>query len=162
MSPLESSNSHRDQFGFQQIIVAATKNGKIFGLDSSNGNTLWTRNLGLFGEQGSDLFLKDMWLVREVGDGVNPTLAVLAVRTGMQPSSTVAFHFDGFTGEVKGDTSAEIGLPDGKTLFDGEHVTAFLTPFENCGTRNKVLAVVSPRDEVSSAIEVRSTVIERD
>ena len=37
----------------------------------------------------------------------------------------------------------------GKTLFSGETSVAFLTPFENCGTKNEVLAVVDAAQTVS-------------
>ena len=37
----------RHAFGFTQVIVAATAFGMIFGIDSSNGEILWSRVLGL-------------------------------------------------------------------------------------------------------------------
>ena len=49
-------------------------------MDSSSGRVIWTVNLGRFNKEGSDLSVIDMWLVREVGEGVNPTLAVIASR----------------------------------------------------------------------------------
>jgi hypothetical protein len=61
--------------------VSITKGGKLFGLDSANGNIVWSRNLGLFGEK-AELEIVDMWTVREFGELGNPTLAVLAVRGG--------------------------------------------------------------------------------
>lgn len=54
---------------------------------------------------------------------------------------TVAFHVDAFTGIVSGDKT-NTGLPAGKELFSGRPETSFVLPFENCGTRNKVVAVV--------------------
>jgi len=56
-----------------------TKGGKLFGMDSANGDVVWARNLGLFGEK-AELEIVDMWTVREFGELGNPTLAVLAVR----------------------------------------------------------------------------------
>lgn len=50
-------------------------------MDSANGNVVWSRNLGLFGEK-AELDIVDMWTVREFGELGNPTLAVLAVRGG--------------------------------------------------------------------------------
>jgi hypothetical protein len=80
-TPLSLDKLHRDQFGFQKLVVIITKGGKLFGLDSANGNIVWSRNLGLFGEK-AELEIVDMWTVREFGELGNPTLAVLAVRGG--------------------------------------------------------------------------------
>jgi len=78
---LNATNLHRDQFGLQKLLVAVSKSGRVFAMDSSNGQNVWTRNLGLTGVNGTELDVKSMWLVREVGEGVNPTLAVIASRT---------------------------------------------------------------------------------
>lgn len=43
----DSTSSARDAFGFRQILVLATLHGKVFGIDSSNGEILWSRVLGL-------------------------------------------------------------------------------------------------------------------
>jgi len=80
-TPLSLDRLHRDQFGFQKLVAAVTKGGKLFGLDSANGNIIWSRNLGLFGEK-AELEIVDMWTVREFGELGNPTLAVLAIRAG--------------------------------------------------------------------------------
>jgi hypothetical protein len=146
--PLSSDRLHRDQFGFQKLLVAVTKGGKLYALDSANGNTVWTRNLGVFGER-AELEVVNMWTVRELSELGNPTLAVVAIRNGKVSLSlerradyqTVAFHIDSFTGEVSGDKTST-GLPAGKELFDGRPETSFLLPFENCGSRNKVVGVV--------------------
>jgi hypothetical protein len=53
---------------------------------------------------------------------------------------------------VKGDRHAQTGLPTGKEVFEGESESAFLVPFENCGTKIKVLAVVSEDKKVSHAL----------
>jgi outer membrane protein assembly factor BamB len=79
-NPLTPGNLHRDRFGFQKLLVATTTGGKLFALDSSNGNIVWSRNLGLFRESGPDLQIEGMWLVRNHGDG-GPVLTVLATRT---------------------------------------------------------------------------------
>lgn len=46
-SSLTDGPLSRDAFGFRQIIVAATPQGKVYGIDSSNGEILWSRLLGL-------------------------------------------------------------------------------------------------------------------
>jgi len=79
--PLSSDRLHRDQFGFQKLVVAITRGGKLFALDSANGNIVWSKNLGLFGEK-AELEVIDMWIVREFGELGNPILAVLAIRNG--------------------------------------------------------------------------------
>jgi hypothetical protein len=53
----------------------------------------------------------------------------------------VAFHVDAFTGAVSGDKT-HTGLPAGKELFEGRPTTSFLLPFENCGSKNRVVGVV--------------------
>jgi hypothetical protein len=120
-------------------------------MDSANGNIVWSKNLGLFGEK-AELEIVDMWLVRELSELGNPTLAVLAVKNGKvsihfrigdsnSDSQTVAFHVDAFTGIVSGEKTST-GLPTGKTLFDGRPESAFLLPFENCGSKIRVVGVV--------------------
>lgn len=81
VKPLSADNLHRDQFGFQKLLLAVTKGGKLYALDSANGNIVWTRNLGLFGER-AQLEVVNMWIVRESGELGNPTVTVLAIRDG--------------------------------------------------------------------------------
>lgn len=81
VTPLSVNHLHRDQFGFQKLLIAVTKGGKLYALDSANGNIVWTRNLGLFGET-AQLEVIDMWVVREFSELGNPTLAILASRDG--------------------------------------------------------------------------------
>jgi len=78
---LNATNLHRDQFGLQKLVVAVAKNGKVFALDSSNGEIVWSKSLGLTRHSGPELDVQGMWIVREVGEGVNPTLAIIATRT---------------------------------------------------------------------------------
>jgi len=68
----------------------------------------------------------------------------------------MAFHIDAFTGTVVGGTDAT-GLPLGTEVFAGEMKTAFLLPFENCSTKNRVLAVVDGTDKVSLFSELRTS-----
>jgi len=62
----------RDTFGFRQLIVAATTHGKVYGIDSSNGNVLWSRILGLGSvvEDGAHVvpIENKMFTVKTVGD----------------------------------------------------------------------------------------------
>ncbi|ORX33525.1 hypothetical protein BD324DRAFT_668589 [Kockovaella imperatae] len=147
--PMQTASLHRDQFGFQQVLIAVTRSGKVFALDSSNGYVLWTTNLGTFSSEGSNLHVEDMWVVREVGEGVNPTLAVIATReAAVSYRDVVGYHIDAFTGHVSGDEDDLTHVPKGKTLFQGHLKAAFITRHEHCGTNNKVIAVVDSSDTV--------------
>lgn len=119
-----------------------TSGGKLFAIDSANGNIVWSKNLGRTTADGPELEVYDMWLVRETGDKP-PTLAVVAINNG----STVGFHVNGLDGDV-GDM--ENGLPKGRVIFDGRLSTAFILPQENCGTTNKVIAVVDQSSKVGT------------
>jgi outer membrane protein assembly factor BamB len=92
---LNATNLHRDQFGLQKLVVAAAKNGKVFALDSSNGEIVWSTSLGLTRHSGPELDVQGMWIVREVGDGVNPTLAIIASRTvdGVGDCASQSFQY---------------------------------------------------------------------
>lgn len=161
-SPLNATNLHRDQFGLQKLLVAVAKSGKVFALDSSNGEIVWSRSLGLTSHHGSELDVKGMWIVREEGEGVNPTLAVIASRMVegvskvvicscvmliLQEVSTVGYHIDAFTGEVDGKQEGEVKRL-GKVLFEGKAESVFLTPFTHCGTNNRVLAIMDGVEKV--------------
>ena len=79
--PLSLSNLHRDQFGFQKLLVGVTYGGKVFALDSSNGDIVWSRNLGLFNTDGPELHVEGIWAVRDHSQG-GPVVAVLATKDG--------------------------------------------------------------------------------
>ena len=145
---LDPTNLHRDRFGQQKLLIALGRHGKVFALDSSNGNVIWSRNLGLTGFEKPELESKGLWIVREVGEGVNPTLAVIAERTHDDSVETVGFHLDAFTGKFSGEAHEVTGLPLGKTIFEGKSKTIFPTPYLNCGTNNRVLAVVDNAEKL--------------
>ncbi|OCF34020.1 hypothetical protein I316_04366 [Kwoniella heveanensis BCC8398] len=142
ITPLNSTHLHRDQFGFQKLLVAVTGNGKLFALDSSNGATVWSRNLGLTSEKGAELDVQGLWTVRDGEGGREPMLAVLATKTVDDSVATVAFHIDAYTGRVAGEVDPTYHLSLGKTLFAGKPQSSFILPFQNCGTKAQVLAVV--------------------
>lgn len=60
----------RDAFGFRQVIVAATSYGKVYGIDSSNGQILWSRVLGLgwAAEVGGKIIPFKLYTTRTVAD----------------------------------------------------------------------------------------------
>lgn len=72
----------RDAFGFRQIIVAATPLGKIFGIDSSNGEIIWSRVLGLgwAAEVGGQVIPVKLFVTRAVSDGDTPQVVLVTQR----------------------------------------------------------------------------------
>lgn len=146
--PLRLGHLHRDQFGLQKLVIAVTKGGKVFALDSANGATLWTRNLGFFTDKGPELDVLWVGQTRNVSEVGNPQIAVVATRTKNEYSLTLGYHIDAFTGDVAGDVN-EFNIPSGKFLCVGRAKSVFVTPFINCCTRNRVLGVVDTDDVLS-------------
>lgn len=60
---------------------------------------------------------------------------------------TLGYHIDAFTGQVAGATDGNAG-DLGKMIFEGKRNTVFLTPFTNCGSKNRVLGVVDTNENV--------------
>ena len=85
-SPKSSNPSEpllfRDTFGFRQIIVAGTANGKVFGIDSSNGEIVWSRvfGLGWAGEIGGRVVPVKLFVTKTVADGGDPEVVVVTQR----------------------------------------------------------------------------------
>lgn len=139
---------HRDQFGLQKLIVAVTKGGKVFGLDSANGHIVWSRNLGFFSPQGPELDVYQTFATRNISDAGNPQIAVIAVRRRKDETMTMGYHVDAFTGEPAGKVHETFGVPEGKELFEEPPKKAFLTPYVNCCTKNLVVAVQDEEDRL--------------
>jgi outer membrane protein assembly factor BamB len=72
----------RDTFGFRQIIVAGTAHGKVFGIDSSNGEIVWSRvfGLGWAGEIGGRVVPVKLFVAKTVADGGDPEVVVVTQR----------------------------------------------------------------------------------
>lgn len=147
-APLAPGKLHRDQFGLQKLLIAVTRAGKVFGLDSANGNIVWSRNLGFFSQTGPELEVQNVFYTRNLSENGNPQIAVIAARTRNDKTVTVGYHVDAFTGYVAGKADPTYSIPDGRELFAGKPKTAFLTPFENCGNANRVVGVVDKDDKV--------------
>lgn len=78
----------RDAFGFKKIIVTANRYGKLFGIDSSNGNIVWSRVLGLGSAAqvgGYTLPLK-LFVTRDVTDGEIPQVVLVTRRHSNEAS----------------------------------------------------------------------------
>ncbi|KAG7447298.1 DUF1620-domain-containing protein [Guyanagaster necrorhizus] len=91
----------RDAFGFRQIILVATDFGKLFALDSSNGNVLWSRILGLgwAAEVGGKHLPVKIFVTRTVSDGESPQAVLVTQRRANNGLlDTTLFHFDALTG----------------------------------------------------------------
>jgi outer membrane protein assembly factor BamB len=71
-----------DAFRFRQVILAATAFGKVFGIDSSNGEILWSRVLGLgwAAEIGGEIHPVQLYATREVSDGGDPEVVLVTQR----------------------------------------------------------------------------------
>ena len=72
----------RDAFGFREVIVATTAFGKVFGIDSSNGEILWSRVLGLgwAAEIGGRIRPAKFYVTRTISDGCNPEVVLFTQR----------------------------------------------------------------------------------
>jgi hypothetical protein len=72
----------RDTFGFRQIIVASTSYGKVFGIDSGNGEIVWSRvfGLGWTDEFRGKVIPAKLFVIKTVADGGDPEVAVVTQR----------------------------------------------------------------------------------
>ncbi|GLB44268.1 putative DUF1620-domain-containing protein [Lyophyllum shimeji] len=137
----------RDAFGFRQLIVAATVQGKIFALDSSNGNVVWSRVLGLgwAAEVGANVLPVKMFVLGaedtvgedEDVEGKAPSVVLVAQRRADNTLvDTVVFHIDALTGAdasrvIPNDPELQpredpSGLLQGVDIIQGPAVEAFL------------------------------------
>jgi len=110
---------------------------------------MWSKALGFFSQDGPELEVKHAFVTRNNTEAGNPQLAVVAARTRGKTTTTLGYHVDALTGAVAGDVYENFpAIPLGKELFAGAPKTAFLTPFINCCTKNRVLAVVDDEDKL--------------
>ena len=153
----KSSNSteplSRDTFGFRQIIVAGTAHGKVFGIDSSNGEIVWSRvfGLGWAGEIGGRVVPVKLFVTKTVADGGDPEVVVVTQRradnvrllyafTFLSQSSyhlssqtlvdTVIFHLNARTGEDALGVSEKDSILEGLDVIRGPLVEAYFLQTE--------------------------------
>ncbi|KAF8678535.1 hypothetical protein AX14_004695 [Amanita brunnescens Koide BX004] len=105
----------RDPFGFRQLIVAATDFGRVYAIDTANGEIVWSRILGLgwAGEPGKKgnvvggrVDVVKVFAIKPVGSGTiateqvtKPEVVLVAQRTAHNTLvDTVVFHVDAMTG----------------------------------------------------------------
>lgn len=72
----------RDTFGFRKLIVAATPYGKVYGIDSANGEIVWSRvfGLGWAAEVGGQVIPVKLFVTRTVSDGDAPQVVLVTQR----------------------------------------------------------------------------------
>lgn len=127
----------RDEFGFRKIIVAATEYGKVYGLDSSNGEIVWSRvfGLGWAVEVGGKIVPVKVFTVRAVGDideegkTAGPEVVIVAQRIADNGLvDTVLFHVNALTGESVREDEKKGALLQGFDIIQGPIVDAYLLP----------------------------------
>ncbi|KAI9058646.1 DUF1620-domain-containing protein [Trametes sanguinea] len=119
----------RDAFGFRKVIVAATSHGKIYGIDSANGDVLWSRvfGLGWAAQVGGRIIPAKLFVTRTVNDGETPQVVLVTQRKANNGLvDTVVFHVDALTGEDAMGKSAPHDVLQGQDVVSGPLVEAFL------------------------------------
>lgn len=126
VAPSATSNETilaRDTFGFRKILVAATATGKVYGIDSSNGQIVWSRVLGLgwAAEVGGRVHPVKLFTTRTIGDGDTPQVVLVTQRRANNGLvDTVLFHIDALTGE----DARYAERPETETILQGFDVIA--------------------------------------
>ncbi|KAJ3784551.1 DUF1620-domain-containing protein [Lentinula aff. detonsa] len=107
-SPSASSQlPFRDSFGFRQVLVVSTAYGKVYGIDTSNGDILWSRILGTGHESEAKIVPLDnaFFVLKTVGDAdgnsltAGPEIALLAKSETESTSNALLFHLNALTGQ---------------------------------------------------------------
>lgn len=168
-----ASSLYRDAFGFRKLIVATSKKGKIYAIDSQTGAHLWEKSLVGFGRgEGASVPTVDVKLLaltRTVGgSGVDvgssmqqqasddashadtaqlrysPLLTVLAEVDEEGIIMTRMWEIDPLTGAFNGGVESQTGL----ALFVGRAKESFLLPIEDENTGQIATAIVDPKDKL--------------
>ncbi|KAL5498433.1 hypothetical protein ACEPAH_2575 [Sanghuangporus vaninii] len=119
----------RDAFGFRKVIVAATRRGIVYGIDSASGEIVWSRLLGLgwAGKVGGHHVPVKIFLTRTVNDGDVPRVAIVTQRMADNGLvDTVLFHIDALSGEDAEGKSPSKGVLEGIDIINGELLDAFM------------------------------------
>ncbi|KAI0651032.1 DUF1620-domain-containing protein [Trametes meyenii] len=119
----------RDTFGFRKVIVAATSHGKIYGIDSANGEVLWSRlfGLGWAAQVGGNIVPAKLFVTRTVSDGETPQVVLVTQRKANNGLvDTVLFHVDALTGEDARGKSPAGDVLQGEDVVSGPLIEAFL------------------------------------
>ncbi|KAH9942115.1 hypothetical protein B0H21DRAFT_526939 [Amylocystis lapponica] len=119
----------RDEFGFRKIIVAATGHGKVYGIDSANGEIIWSRTFGLGWATavGAQIIPVKLFATRTVSDGDTPQVVLVTQRKADNSLvDTVIFHIDVLTGDDVRKESAAGEALKGFDVISGPLVEAYL------------------------------------
>ncbi|EKM58157.1 uncharacterized protein PHACADRAFT_116839 [Phanerochaete carnosa HHB-10118-sp] len=119
----------RDTFGFRKILVAATARGKVYGIDSANGEILWSRvfGLGWAAEVGGHVLPLKIYTTRTVMDEETPQVVIVTQRKANNGLlDTVLFHIDALTGEDSTGKSRSSDVLQGIDIIAGALVEAYL------------------------------------
>ncbi|PPQ95955.1 hypothetical protein CVT26_016121 [Gymnopilus dilepis] len=121
----------RDTFGFRQIIVAATGLGlgRVYGIDSSNGDIVWSRTLGLgwAAAVGGHIQPLKLYVTKTVSDGGDPEVVLVAQRRADNGLlDTVLFHLNALTGSDATRRSKDDAPLEGHDVIQGPLVESFL------------------------------------
>ncbi|KNZ73653.1 hypothetical protein J132_10454 [Termitomyces sp. J132] len=117
----------RDTFGLTQIIVVATVQGKIFGIDSSTGRIVWSRILGLgwAAEVGASVVPVKMFVFQSEDatgeqEARGPEVIIVAQRRAENTLvDTVIFHINAITGASATNVDTSIPQEDSNGLLQG-------------------------------------------
>lgn len=74
---LQPGELWRDPFGFRKVIIAASRVGKVYALDSTNGNVSWSKLLGT-DARGGVLEPVRLFVLRTAAETSNPEVALIA------------------------------------------------------------------------------------
>jgi ER membrane protein complex subunit 1 len=150
----------RDTFGFHKLLVVSSSTGKVFGIDTTRGDIIWSRLL-VEGSHGGVMPLK-MFPFTTVSDGRQPEMILVGHRQSpsvgccfekkrvllmywQDDTSAVLYHFEALTGlDVLGDGRRR-DILTGVELFRGTIADAYLLRGEN-----KTVAIVGGDHEVSN------------
>ncbi|KAF9817392.1 hypothetical protein IEO21_03446 [Rhodonia placenta] len=120
----------RDEFGFRKVIIAVTARSKIYGIDSANGEVLWSRvfGLGWAAEVGGHIIPVKIFVTRTVNDGGAPEVVLVTQRKASNSLvDTVIFHVNPLTGEdVRDPTFPRDGLLQGLDVIAGPLVETYM------------------------------------
>ncbi|KAL0064178.1 hypothetical protein AAF712_008900 [Marasmius tenuissimus] len=152
-----SGSLHRDAFGFRQVIVVTTRKGKVFGVDSSNGEVVWSRMLGLGGKKNSEgawVKPEKLFVVKGVGEvsaGTEenvegPEVVVVATRgsASSPEEEIVVYHINALTGENAVKALRKPGVIRGTKLTTASITESYLLK----STEGKVVVVLDDQLKV--------------
>lgn len=169
-----ASDLKRDAFGFRKLIVATSKKGKIYAVDSQTNEYLWEKSLVGFGEGEGEKIpnvnIRLLALVRSVGGSgvdvgstmqqqhkVDETLhvdaaqleyaALIVVVAEVEEKGvmiTRLWELEPLTGVFPGGADSQTGL----ALFPGKAKDAFLLPIEDEKTGQIATAIIDPNNRM--------------